>query len=273
MLMGSRPSQLSVRLSCMEAFLSKLRAYLAIAFAGLSMLIGDPIQRFLISGIVTVLPSKKDAVLGWWQRCVAHSLLFAACRIGGARLSELPRIPARAGVLILMNHQSLLDIPVVVLSMDKLYPRIVTRALYARRKPLMTHMAKLYQYPLVDPRAPSKEHLLGLEKAAREGNTPLVLFPEGTRSRNGEIGRWRRGALDRLLRARSWKVYMIVIDGFWQVGKLSDFVANVSSVRGNVTSVGPFDSPKLGEPLDAFVEEMKTRMHEALTTLRASRPS
>ena len=257
----------------MEAFLSKLRGYLAVGFAGMSMLIADPIQRTIISAVVKALPSKRDKVLGWWQRRLAHTMLFAAGRIGGARLSELPRIGARAGVLILMNHQSLLDIPVVVASMDDLYPRIVTRERYAHRKPLLSHMAKLYRYPLVNPRAPKKDHLLGLDQAAREGNTPLVLFPEGTRSKNGEIGRWSRGGLDRLLRARSWKVYLLVVDGCWKIGRLSDFVANVSSVRASVTAVGPFDSPELGESVDVFVEEMQTRMHEALITLRASGPS
>ncbi len=250
--------------------MSKVRGYLAVVFAGMTMLIGDPIQRTVISGIVKVLPSKRNAVLGWWQRRLADALLVAACGIGGARVSELPRIRAEAGVLILMNHQSLLDIPLVISCMFDLYPRMVTRARYARRKPLMTHMAKLYRYPLVDPKAPSRDHLLGLEQAAREGTTPLVLFPEGTRSKDGEIGRWRRGGLDRILRARSWKVHVLVVDGLWRIGRLSDFVTNVSSVRASVTAVGPFDSPEPGEPLELFVEEMKEKMKSTLARVRAA---
>ena len=53
----------------------------------------------------------------------------------------------------LMNHQSLFDIPLVVQSVVRGYPRIVTRQRYSRSIPLISHMVKLYQYPVVAPSA------------------------------------------------------------------------------------------------------------------------
>ena len=60
---------------------------------------------------------------------------------------------------------------------------------------------------------------------ARTSAAPLVLFPEGTRSTDGEIGRFRTAGLERILGARDWVVYVLVSDGYWRHGKLVDFIA------------------------------------------------
>jgi 1-acyl-sn-glycerol-3-phosphate acyltransferase len=168
-----------------------------------------------------------------------------------------------------MNHQSLLDIPIVVAAVDDLYPKIVTRARYASGKPLISHMVRLYQYPVVDPKASTRKHLKGLAEVAAEATNPVVIFPEGTRSRDGEIGPWKRRGLERLLSERSWEVYMLVSDGLWQTARLTDFLTSVSTIRGRVLRLGPFVSPEPGEPVGPFVDEIRARMVEALAALRS----
>jgi 1-acyl-sn-glycerol-3-phosphate acyltransferase len=194
-------------------------------------------------------------------------------RIGGASFDELPLVPAGPGVLVLMNHQSVLDIPLVVAAHDELYPVIVTRARYSRGKPVISHMVRLYQYPVVDPGATVRGHLKRLADVAREAVTPVVIYPEGTRSRDGKIGRWKRRGIRILLENRQWEVYLLVADGFWQAARLKDFVATVSTVRGRMVRLGPFTSPPPGEPVDAFIDEMRERMEETLSELRASAPA
>ena len=251
----------------------KLRGYLTLGCVGLVLLTADVIQRTIVSLAVKVLPSKRGRILGRWQKLMAHSMIFIVRRVGGGDVEEPPPIPGRPGVLILMNHQSLLDIPLVVASVDDLYPRIVTRARYASGKPLISHMVRLYQYPLVDPRATTRKHLKGLAAAATENTTPVVIFPEGTRSRDGEIGPWKRRGLAQLLAARSWEVYLLVADGFWQAATLDDFLTSVSSVEGRVTRLGPFVSPEPGQPLDPFIEDMHNQMLAGLASLRPKAPA
>lgn len=251
----------------------KLRGYLTLGCVGLVLLTADLIQRTIVSLAVKVLPSKRGMILGRWQKLMAHSMIFIVRRVGGGKVEEPPSIPGRPGVLILMNHQSLLDIPLVVASVDDLYPRIVTRARYASGKPLISHMVRLYQYPLVDPRATTRKHLRGLAEAAAENTTPVVIFPEGTRSRDGEIRPWKRKGLEQLLAARSWEVYLLVADGFWQTATLDKFLTSVSSVEGRVTKLGPFVSPEPGEPLDTFIDDMRDKMLAGLASLRPTAPA
>lgn len=256
-----------------EATRLKLRGYLTLGSVGLLLLVGDLVQRTVIVASVRVLPSRRHRILGRWQRFLAHSILWMVRRIGGASIDDLPLVPAGPGVLVLMNHQSVLDIPLVVAAHDDLYPLIVTRARYSRGKPVISHMVRLYQYPVVDPGATVRGHLAGLVETAQGATTPVVIYPEGTRSRDGRIRSWKRRGLKILLENRQWTVYLLVADGFWQAATLQDFIRAVSSIRGRVVRLGPFHSPAPGEPVDGFMDEMKARMSEALDEMRASTPA
>ena len=210
-----------------------------------------------------------------WQQGIASTVLGLVRFVGGARIGDIPQLPSGSGVLILMNHQSLLDIPLVVRSVRPGYPRIITRARYASGKPLISHMLKLYQYPLVDPRATVRSDLERLAQTAAESPVPMVIYPEGTRTRNGSLGRFKRSGLKAILDARSWEVWLVTADGYWQCAKLEDFRESVSSIRGTMTADGPWKSPGPGaDPteMEAFIRDMEARMGHALEDLRQGKP-
>jgi 1-acyl-sn-glycerol-3-phosphate acyltransferase len=167
-----------------------------------------------------------------------------------------------------MNHQSLLDIPLVVRAVEGGYPRIVTRRRYARGIPVISHMTRLYQYPVVDPQATVKGHLRGLRQASHEGQTPLAIFPEGTRTRTGELGPWKRSGLRTLLKARRWEVYVVVADGLWRSRSVREFLSDVPLLDVRMTHQGPFESPPPDEDLEGFMDEMESRMHASMAELR-----
>lgn len=251
----------------------KIRGHVALTVICLGLLVADLVQRLVIQPAVWLLPSKRIPILTRWERLMAWWVLANLTVVGGARVPELPAIPGGPGVLILMNHQSVIDIPLVVASLRDTYPRIVTRKRYERWIPLISHMVRLYQYPVVDPRAKGEEmkrSLATIREAARSAQVPLAIFPEGTRSRNGEIGRFRTTGLRLILRQRPWTVYVMVADGFWQRAKVKDFVRGMADIRGRVALSGPFqwEDPK-ADP-GPFMEEMRRVMVEELDRLRES---
>ena len=246
----------------------KLRGYLTVGVAGVLLVVLDLAQRTVVTLLVKVMPRRRERILGRWQRWIAHMVLGLVRVVGGARVGSLPRVPGRPGVLLVMNHQSLLDIPLMVASLDDLYPRIVTRSRYGRGKPLISHMIRLYQYPQVTPRATGKGHLREIEEAATTSTVPFAIFPEGTRTRDGRIGRFRRGGIGRILESRQWTVYLLVVDGFWQSARLDDFLAGVSSIDGEIRRLGPLESPPPGEPVEPFIREIRARMVAELADMR-----
>jgi hypothetical protein len=240
----------------------KLRGILTIAAAGSALLVGEVIQRTLVVAAVRLFPSKRDQVLARWQQLLARVMLGSARVFGGARQAEIPRIEGGPGTLVLMNHQSLMDIPLVVRSLSPTYPRIVTRVRYARGKPLISHMIRLYQYPTVDPGATGRQGLEQLREQTASSPVPVVIFPEGTRTRDGSLGKFRKMGLRAILGGRSWNVWIMAVDGWWQSARLTDFIDNVSKVEGRIRAVGPFTSPEPGHSVGPFMAEMERRMAE-----------
>ena len=248
-----------------------LRGYLALAIICLALLVCDPVQRFVIAPWVRLFPGSRIRVLTRWQRLMARIVLGPIRHVGGASIPELPRIPGKPGTLVVMNHQSVLDIPIVVASLEGAYPRIVTRQRYVRWIPLISHMVRLYQYPVVDPRAnaaKTRKMLGSLAEAARDSDVPIAIFPEGTRTKNGEIGRFKTNGLRRILAQRPWTVHIMVVDGFWERAKLKHFLAGMGAIEGKVRSLGTVEWTDPEADPDPFVQEIRARIVGGLAELR-----
>jgi DNA helicase-2/ATP-dependent DNA helicase PcrA len=106
----------------------------------------------------------------------------ADLRVSGREL--LPDAPGRK-IIIMSNHQSQLDIPALTKAMDRLTGFVAKQEL--SRIPLLNYWMHQLGCVIID-RSDKRGAHQALEKAAREmGKTPLVVFPEGTRSRDGAL--------------------------------------------------------------------------------------
>ncbi len=242
--------------------------------ACVSMLLatGDVVQRLVIAPWVKLRPSSRIPVLGGWIKIMAWLTTRPVAFLGGCTVPRPPRIvPTGPGVLVVMNHQSLFDIPLMVQAIAGGYPRIVTRQRYSRRIPLISHMIRLYQYPVVDPSAKPeviRQALIDMAEEARVSEVPIGVFPEGTRTKDGEIGRFKRGALSHILATRPWTVHVIVVDGFWKAAKLKDFLRNLHAVRGKVEHAGALEWTDPAANPDEFIERIRAMMLDRLTSMR-----
>ena len=249
----------------------KIRGYAALGLIGLSFPFFDLFQRTVISGWVFLRPSSRIPVLGWWINRMRAFVVWSLERIGGASIPMPERvIPCAPGTLIVMNHQSVLDIPLVVGAVEGGYPRIVTRARYQRFIPLISQMVRLYQYPVVDPRAKSehvRRSLVSLGDSA-DSDVPIAIFPEGTRTKDGEVGRFRTRGLQALLEKRTWTVHMLVVDGYWRTAKLKHFVRGMGHVDGRIRYLGSVEWDDPSADAGAFVDGLRDRIADALAELR-----
>lgn len=249
----------------------KIRGTLVIGIMGIFLLSAEVVQRTLISLLVWALPSRRERILAWWIQRIADVVLLTVGIVGGAKFGSKVKIPGKPGVLIVMNHQSIMDVPVVVTCIRPLHPRIVSRARYARGKPLVSHMIRLYQYPTVDPRATVKVDLERLGEDAGNSPVPIMIFPEGTRTKDGNIGKLRRNGLRSILAARDWDVHVVTVDGYWQCAKLKDFISSVATIRGSTDVSGPYHfkgAEASEDAIEEFIDMLESRMKQGLVTLR-----
>jgi 1-acyl-sn-glycerol-3-phosphate acyltransferase len=176
-----------------------------------------------------------------------------------------------------MNHQSIFDIPLVVNAFPvTTFIRFIARKRYFKWIPTVSHLLRLYQYPSVNPRANAsemKESLIEIRDTARKSDAPLCIFPEGTRTRDGEIGPFRPTGLRMILKQRPWKVYVLVGDGYWRAGKMKDFARAMSDIRGELELAGVFEWNDPKQNSDAFIEELRQSMVQRLAEMRQKAPA
>jgi 1-acyl-sn-glycerol-3-phosphate acyltransferase len=252
--------------------LTKIRGYLALITLLLALLASDPIQRLIIAPRARLFPSSRKRILTRWQDAMARLCMGMLSFVGGARFPALPSIPGRRGTLVLMNHQSVMDIPLVVASVNGAYPIIVTRKRYFRWIPLISHMLRLYQYPMVDPtanRQDARKMLADLGAAARDADVPLAIFPEGTRTKDGQIGRFKTRGLKEILAQGPWTVHVLVSDGYWERAKLKHFIAGMGRIRGRMEYLGTFEWTDPHADPDDFLHGIRERMVDCLADMRA----
>lgn len=206
-------------------------------------------------------PARYERLLRAHVRRMRRTTLFFLRHVGRARIDIAPVIPCRAGVLVVMNHQSLIDIPIGCEMVPDGYPRFVTHARYGKGIPLVSHIIRMIRAITVHPGHTGHHELERLVEAGRTSEHPIILFPEGHRTKDGEIRPWKRGALDAFLSARAWTIHVVVIDGLWNSARIPGFIRTITQVRCRVESAGVFEYDGRGA---ASHDELVSRMHTAM---------
>jgi 1-acyl-sn-glycerol-3-phosphate acyltransferase len=246
--------------------LRALRSLLALALLALWFPLWGAFQRLVLLPYFLVRPARRLPVMDVFMRAAAVSVLWTV-RLGGARVRHRGEIPTAAPVLVLMNHQSLLDIPRVVSLCRPVVPFIVTRRLYARGIPLVSMMLRIREDPLVEPDKDTKGSIAAVKRAVRR-DRGMVVFPEGHRTRGGEVSPFEPAGLRVLLGERRLPVYLVVTDGYWACRTLSDFLFDMWRIDGRTDVLGPFEPPAAAAEIPEFIERMRATMVARLEGLR-----
>lgn len=224
-------------------------------------------QRFVLWPFVFLRPQRRKPVMCWFMHFMARSVLVTM-RLGGARITEIGHVPTAQPLLILMNHQSLLDIPTAVALSRPNVPLIVTRKLYGRFIPMVSPMLRIQRYPLVDPLKNPRGAVAIIKQAARAQEHGILFYPEGHRGRGGEIGPFQTAGIRVVLKERRAPVYLIVTDGFWVCRDAKDFFFGIHRIDGRSEVLGPFEPPARDAEVPAFVERMRETMVAKLEAMR-----
>ncbi|UCH83486.1 MAG: 1-acyl-sn-glycerol-3-phosphate acyltransferase [Candidatus Latescibacterota bacterium] len=245
-----------------------LRGCLTMLVLGVLFLAADIAERTVIIAIIKLRPSSRSAVLNGWLIGLCSLAFWVIRLIGGARFDFCEPIRCEPGILVVMNHQSLLDIPIALRCMTGGYPKIIARDRYRTSIPLISHMIRLYDHPTVKPGQRNSKEMQKLQGFAKTTVHPVVIYPEGSRSRDGDIKPFRTAGLKAILAARAWNVYVIVIDGLWKSTSLGGFVRNVSSMRVTVKREGPLEFDSDRDDPNVFVDDLEHRMRRMLDRIR-----
>jgi 1-acyl-sn-glycerol-3-phosphate acyltransferase len=145
----------------------------------------------IVLGTVSLLSTLVDSSGDFGHRC-ARAWAWLILRTTGVRVAVrgLEHVDPHCSYVFTANHQSIYDIPIVFWSLP-LQLRIVAKASLGRFPFLGWHL-KRSGHVLVDRTNPGAGIL---KKMARlvHGARSVIIFPEGTRSVDGRVGRFKGG--------------------------------------------------------------------------------
>jgi 1-acyl-sn-glycerol-3-phosphate acyltransferase len=229
------------------------------------------VQRLIIFPMAWLSPASAPRLFAFWVRLQARNTLRLLRVLGGVRVRVDGSIPPESCIVI-MNHQSIIDIPIALSAMPGPHPLIPGRRLYAKWIPGVSAYLRTSGNPLVSQRKEDRKvDLAGmLDAAARvdAGTASLLIFPEGHRTRDGEILPFMPGGLSVVLGRTQRPVYCAVGDGMWKSRTLRDTFLNLAHVRAHVRILGPFQPPADKTEIPGFMDRIREEMIATLADMR-----
>lgn len=144
----------------------------------------------------------------WWW--LSRTVVLAWCRVWHRlRAENVAGVPATGPVLLVANHASYLDPPLVGITCRR-WVGFLAQAGLAKVGPLRWWLRQV-GVTLIDRSAPSKDALRAVADCLAAGEA-VGLFPEGTRSKDGAVAAFRNG-VEFLVRRTGAPVVPIGLDG------------------------------------------------------------
>lgn len=146
----------------------------------------------IVLGTTSLLSTLFDRTGNFAHRC-ARAWAWAILRTTGVRVrvTGLEHLEPGRSYVFAANHQSIYDIPIVFTSIP-FQLRIVAKASLGRIPFMGWHLHRA-GHLLVDRRNPGADIVQKMRRLVGESSS-LIVFPEGTRSRDGAVGRFKKGS-------------------------------------------------------------------------------
>jgi 1-acyl-sn-glycerol-3-phosphate acyltransferase len=140
------------------------------------------------------------------------------------------KLPLNKPLIIIANHQSMFDISPVVWGFRKHHAKFISKKELGKNLPSISYNLRKGGSVLIDRENGSQAireiHKLG--NLLEQKNYSACLFPEGTRSKTGEVKRFRLGGFKALLNASPTALIVpFVIDGNFKLHKYGMFPLNI----------------------------------------------
>ncbi|MCD7975602.1 MAG: 1-acyl-sn-glycerol-3-phosphate acyltransferase [Tannerellaceae bacterium] len=142
------------------------------------------------------------------------------------KIENLSSLPSGVPIIIAANHQSLYDISTMIWFMRKIHPKFISKIELGKGIPSISYNLKHGGSVLIDRKDP-KQSLSEIRKMAEYieiNKRTAVIFPEGTRSKNGKPRRFAENGLKILCKyAPSAYVIPVTINNSWKMTKWGSF--------------------------------------------------
>lgn len=179
-----------------------IRSILAYFFTGIFILTMTPVAL-----VLAALVKNTSVIYSLSRFCIRVAGLIAGVRVS-IRGSE--KIPPQGAFVFLSNHQGNCDVPALAHALPRDFRGLMKKEMM--RLPVLSIILKRVSFVPVD-RRDANQSRAAIERGAallREGLSFLA-FPEGTRSRDGRLGEFKKGVFIMAIKAQKPVVPITVL--------------------------------------------------------------
>ncbi|MCK5738549.1 1-acyl-sn-glycerol-3-phosphate acyltransferase [bacterium] len=212
----------------------------------LSLVVFIPIGILLLIGRRDLLDRLVVALSTRWAR----DMIWAAG--GKVSISGLENLPDHNRLCFISNHQGSFDIPLVIGYVPRTIGFIAKKEML--KFPVISFWMKAMHCLFID-RSNARKALktVGMAVEYIQQEKPILIFPEGTRSKGDVMGPFKKGSMKIPIRVNA-TIVPLTIDGSWKMRERTGWISP-GSIK--LTVHPPVE-------VDALSDEEKRRLHEIL---------
>ncbi len=169
--------------------------------------------------------------------------------------------------IIISNHQSLLDIPVFMKFLPNKSVRFIAKDTLGRHIPLVSEMLRAQEHCLIPRKAKPMEamrYISDFGKRVVERKQVPILYPEGSRTRDGNVGKFFSAGFRQLTESTGLPVVVCALDGGWQLRDLRKLMTNLKHGCYRVKILRIYEPPKTKEDCNVILDEAKILMQQQI---------
>lgn len=202
----------------------KLISYILSIFFALSfyliLLIFHPIQWISFNLFGYEAHKKSVDIMNWF---LVKNLLWLGVTVS---FKNEHKIPENTTIIFASNHQSMFDIPPIIWYLRKHHPKFVSKIELGKGIPSISYNLRHGGACLIDrkDRNQAIKTLNDFAKRIHNNNWSAVIFPEGTRSRNGKPKNFSTGGLKTII-SHNKEAYIVplTVNNSWKIFKYGKF--------------------------------------------------
>lgn len=225
---------------------------------GILLVIFQPIQWFCYRFLGYAAHKRSVDILNWFLTSTYYLL--------GNRVSFVNKqsLPIGRPLIFIANHQSMYDISPMIYHLRRYHAKFISKIELTKGIPSISYNLKVGGGANIDRRDPRQSitELVKLGTRMKDNNWSTVIFPEGTRSKDGQVRKFQSAGVATILKkCPNALLVPVAINNAWKMVRYG--IYPLSSFEHLKFEVLPPIEPN-GEPADDLVtkaeEEIRKRV-------------
>ena len=170
-----------------------------------------------------------EKVVALLNLCLMRSMLIIGVAV---RLKNEHKLPENTSLIFVSNHQATFDIPPIGWYFREQNPKFVSKIELGKGIPSISYNLRKGGAALINRKDPKQAigELIEFAKRVNKNNWGAAIFPEGTRSRNGEPKKFATNGLKVITKFnKEGYVVPLTINNSWKVFKYGKFPFGLGS--------------------------------------------